>query len=232
MKYRMIALVLALALLLALPAAAVTEMPDLSRTGSIRLTISFQDHPIGGGDLTLYQIATVREENGFFFTPVAGLEEFTFTEQELADTGLPARALTRVHELGLSGQTKQIGEDGVVQFEDLPLGLYLLEQKTGAPGFTRISPFLVSIPMQDGDGLIYDIDASPKPEPIDPSSDSLETTNYSSETTEPSGPENPSGPNLPQTGQLNWPIPVLVVLGSFCLLLGLWLLRAGKKDRR
>ncbi|MBQ9720353.1 MAG: hypothetical protein IJV64_06615, partial [Oscillospiraceae bacterium] len=30
----------------------------------------------------------------------------------------------------------------------------------------------------------------------------------------------PTGPTLPQTGQLWWPVPVLAVLGLFCVAIG------------
>lgn len=44
----------------------------------------------------------------------------------------------------------------------------------------------------------------------------------------PPHPPKPADPTLPDTGQLNWPIPVLVVLGLILFSLG-WVLRFGKK---
>lgn len=47
---------------------------------------------------------------------------------------------------------------------------------------------------------------------------------------EPETPAEPSpGTKLPQTGQLNWPVPVLTVLG-LCLILAGWELRVGKQS--
>ena len=86
-----------------------------------------------------------------------------------------------------------------------------------------MEPFLVSVPMEENGSYIYDVDASPKVElaklPVEPS--------------KPEQPELPGGSKLPQTGQLNWLIPLLVVSG-LCLLSAGWLLLFGKRksDRR
>lgn len=226
-------LLLTLLCLLALPVSAAQTL-DLTRTGSIRLTMRYDGKPIGGGDLTLYPVATVRIDDGnAVFSPVAGLEDFSFSAQELAQAELAERVLAKVKELGLSGQTKPIGSDGTVQFDNLSLGLYLLEQKTAADGYSRVRPFLVSLPLEEDGTLLYDVDASPKPEPLTPEgTEPSEPSEPTSPTTptRPSAPANPTTPVtpstvLPQTGQLNWPIPVLLALGCICLLAGLLLLR-------
>lgn len=46
---------------------------------------------------------------------------------------------------------------------------------------------------------------------------------------EPTEPTKPADSTLPQTGQLNWPIPVLVVLGLAMFSVG-WALRCRKKE--
>ena len=38
----------------------------------------------------------------------------------------------------------------------------------------------------------------------------------------PINPDNPSGPKLPQTGQMWWPVPVLVTMGLALIIFGLW----------
>lgn len=111
----------------------------------------------------------------------------------------------------------------MVSFTNLELGLYLLVQDVAAEGCIKMEPFLVSVPMEENGGYLYDVDASPKVElaklPVEPS--------------KPEQPELPGGSKLPQTGQLNWPIPLLVMSG-LCLLSAGWLLRFGKRksDRR
>lgn len=74
-------------------------------------------------------------------------------------------------------------------------------------------------------------------EPTEPTGPSQPTEPTGpSEPTEPTGPSQPtepttpSGGDSPQTGQLNWPIPVMAVLGVFCLCLGCFFALKGKKE--
>ncbi|MGN1191149.1 MAG: hypothetical protein ACI4S0_00615 [Dorea sp.] len=55
-----------------------------------------------------------------------------------------------------------IGEEGNVIFENLPVGLYLLVQTEAAEEYNAVSSFLVSVPLQDGDGWIYNVDGNIK----------------------------------------------------------------------
>ena len=77
------------------------------------------------------------------------------------------------------------------------------------------------------------MDASPKVTPSPKPGDTkpptqTETPSTPTTPTSPTTPTTPGKPNLPYTGQLNWPIPVLVVLGLVLFSAG-WLLRFGKK---
>lgn len=153
-------------------------------------------------------------------------------------------------------RTATIGSNGYVEFSGLSAGLYLIVQKTPADGFEAISPFLVSMPEYDESKGDYDnkVDANPKmgeltkkPAPTTPSgggsepspdssTDSTPTPAASTSVT-PSAPVAPSitppampavtdPGTLPQTGQLNWPVPVLAAFG-LCLIAAGWALRCG-----
>jgi len=233
-RNRMLCILLLPALLcLLLTPSAATQTPDLTRTGSIRLTMRYEGEPVGGGELTIYRVAEIRTENGYTFAPVSGLEGFDFSAAALEHPELAADVLAQVETIGLTGYTEQIDSNGVVQFDHLALGLYLIEQKVSAPGFGCIRPFFVTLPLAEDGELIYDVDASPKPFPME-----TEPTTPSG-TTEPTEPSNPTAPTdptkpidvLPQTGQLNWPIPVLAIAGGVLLLIGAFVLLRGRKER-
>lgn len=198
------------------------EGVDMDRKGSISITMRYQDGLVPGGTLTIYRVAQVLEEDGNY--------SFGFVE-EFADCGLSLEVLNEqlAKDLmdyavveALVATTGQISEEGFVRFTDLELGLYLVVQYDPAEGFSPVSPFLVSVPGTDGEGYVYDVDGSPKlslePAPTEPP-----------ETTEPTEPK-PTEPNLPQTGQLNWPVPVLAVSGLLLLLLGWYMRRAARKE--
>ena len=207
--------------------ASAQDVPDLSRKGSITITMRQGETAVPGGSLTLYRVGEVREENGNYSFALTG--DFTGCGQSL--TNIQSAQLAKnlaqyVADHDLIGTTREIDSSGTVTFPQLTLGLYLLVQNKAASGYHKAEPFLVSVPMQENGAYVYNVNASPKvevkktSEPGNPGS-----KNPSTSTTSTSGK---SQSKLPQTGQLNWPVPVLAVLGMGLFSAG-WMLRAGKK---
>ena len=205
--------------LTALPVYAGTA-PNLSRKGSV--SISFQDKgtAVAGGELCLYPIAYAFDEDGdFLYEYTNGLENCGIDLGNLEDSKLASRL-----EAALSDKaqktTAAVGSDGKAVFSDLTPGLYLLKQTKAADGYEKVSSFLVSVPQKDGESWIYDVDASPKMETL---SEKPETSKKTSKT-----PTGKTAATLPQTGQLNWPIPILAIAGLSLLLIGRELSREKK----
>ena len=90
-------------------------------------------------------------------------------------------------------------------------------QNRAAEGYSKLSPFLVSVPYLEEGRYVYDVTAAVKSE--------LERE---PETTPPT---TKPPQKLPQTGQLNWPVPVLATAGMMTLVFGWWL-RGGRKKER
>ena len=71
-------------------------------------------------------------------------------------------------------------------------------------------------------------------EPTTPTGPTEPTTPTApTEPTTPTGPTEPTTPDggdSPQTGQLNWPVPVMAILGVFCLCLGMFFAAKEKKE--
>lgn len=121
--------------------------------------------------------------------------------------------------------------DGTVVFDGVAKGLYLVVQTKTAKGMTSALPFAVSVPMQTqaGGEWCYEVSAQPKVEieqkpqvpskPEGPLKPSTPTTS----------PAKPSLPDLFQTGQLFWPIPLLVVGGCVAIGCGWHLYRHNKR---
>lgn len=194
------------------------EVPDFSRRGSISIVMTYRGDPVAGGSLTIYRVADVVEYDGnygFAYTDEFANSSIPITE--LNSANLP-RELERIaSEQKLDGITQNLSNRGETTFSDLEIGLYLVVQNRAAPGFEKINPFLVSVPYNDSGRYVYDVDTEPKniPEPE----------------TEPTKPTDPTEPDddLPQTGQTNWPIPVLTVGGMVLVVAG-FCLRASKKE--
>ena len=195
------------------------EVPDLSRKGSIMLQMTYNNTPMEDGMLTLSRVGDIRPKNSsWLFYLVEDLGGTTLTENLNApQTAENLKKLAK--EAKLPTQTAKI-TGGQVAFTNLETGLYLIwqEEAYATEGFVPMSAFLISIPQDTAGTYTYDINAKPKVSLIP-----------EIPTTEPTEATTPDEKNLPQTGQLNWPVPVLAVAGLGLFALG-WYLRFGKKE--
>lgn len=215
MKRSIAPLLLALCLLVlsALPAHAV-EIPDLDAQGSVRVQMKTDSTPVPGGSLTLYRVGRiVQTDTGFGFVPAGDFEGYPGTLEDLGKT-TAAELADYAKANSLPGESKTIDETGTAVFDPLEPGLYLLTQPKSGDGYLPADPFLVTLPMAQEGHYVYQVDASPK------------VTLHPA----PTQPTQPGDPTLPQTGQLNWPIPVLVAAGASCLIAGVILGRKGKDE--
>lgn len=216
MHKRMLSLTLVLLLLscLVLPAAA-HDVPDFNRLGSISIAMTHDGKPVPGGSLTILRVADVVSDNGdMIFVYTADFSGCTIPVTELESAQLPKELEEIARDGKLSGITRQLDQQGKTKFSDLPLGLYLVMQSDAAPGFTKINPFLVSVPQYIDGRYVYDADTAPKNIP-EPEREPTEPPRYDDQ--------------LPQTGQTNWPIPVMASVGMLMLLAGGYLFASGKK---
>ena len=174
-----------LSIILAIPVAAV-NLPDLNRSGAIDVTIRYDGEPVSGGTLTLYRVGDIAEQDGnysFVLTDIFVSSGVTLENLQRPDT---AKELSDYAvQQGIAGETKKIGTTGEITFDGLKPGLYLLAQSKAAPGYQKLSPFLVTLPMREADGYSYHVDAGPKVSPI---------------------PAEPTNTEQPKTGQSAWPI--------------------------
>lgn len=196
------------------------EVPDTGRQDcSITVTMHLGSQRVGGGSLQLYRVGDISCDDGnYFFVPS---EKFQDCEESFADVTSSelAQALAKLAQKQTPMKTQSIDKDGVACFKDLTPGLYLVIQNKAASGYQKAKPFLVSVPMynQNTQKYDYDVDASPKV------AIKKETTPTQSGTTQ------PKPPKLPQSGQVNWPVPVLLMVGLSMMLAG-WLLRRGQRS--
>ena len=107
-------------------------------------------------------------------------------------------------EQSLSGQEKTPGETGEALYKGLAEGYYLVYSQA-QPG--EFAPFILKIPTQAGDKTIYDVQAEPK-------------TDGSGDSKDPSEPP-VIGPVIPQTGNIQWPKYLLLILGAVLIVAGL-----------
>ena len=223
MLKRITALLIAVVLLCGLSVSAFAhDAVQLDRDCSIRVTMHSEDAAVGGGTLTVYRVGDVLEDDGdYSFGPSAEFAASGETLADITETALAARLAAWVEKNldQVSGVTKEIPASGTVVFENLKPGLYLFMQFKAASGYERVTAFLVSVPVMRDGTYYYDLDATPKMSPV-----------TAVTPTPPPAPTPTPTPTLPQTGQLNWPIPVLVICGLVLCTVGWALRRSGKKD--
>lgn len=201
-------------------------VPDLDRRGSISVTMRYGTNTVPGGSMAIYRVADVRSENGnYVFVPCGDFASLNEKMTDVESDALAFSVAAFIAQNKLTGETRPIDAQGKVSFKDLEPGLYILIQTLSSKGYNCANPFLISIPMYDGE-YIYDVAASAKVEL------SKDNNNPFEETTPESGSNNDN--KLPQTGQLNWPIPILLVSGTALVLTGLILCfgqRRGKNEK-
>lgn len=200
------------------------EVPDPTHSGTITLNMEVGGDGIPGGMLALFRVGEISESDGNYSFVLT--EEFTPSGQTLEDirsSTLPGALADYAIFMELAPcQETEVDETGHAVFENVEPGLYLIIQTKPAEGYNPVNPFLVSLPVYEDGIYRYQVDATPKMSDLIP-----EETTQPTETT----PTKPSEPTLPQTGQLNWPVPVLVTCGLGLFLLG-WILCFGKRKEK
>ena len=154
LRHRLAAVLLAVCLVVccALPAFATSANIVLGRLGSlhVRLYDTHNDVPLRGGELTLYQVATVKRTNGNLYFDYTG--DFTgcgVVLGDLSDSTLADQLVKYLPVVPAIAAQQDVNEEGYADITKLPQGLYLVVQTEASHGYEAIKPFLVSIPMPD-----------------------------------------------------------------------------------
>lgn len=203
--------------LLTAPVAQALEVPDLSRTGEILITVKdTQNRLVSGGEIAAYRVADakVMQQADYYFDPTDPFQSVLQpSDIDSSDELTPelAKTLSETAANLAPDYTGTVGEDGTLVLENLPLGLYLVVETKPAEGYTELEPFLVTVPLRNEDGTYdYTVDAFPKETLLEPPAPTPTPT-----------PTPTPPPNLPQTGQLWWPVPLLAGIGLVFLIIGL-----------
>jgi len=239
MKYRkcISALLLAAALFCSLHTTAYASgIADKAKTGTITVEMVFDGKAVTGGTLTVYQMGLLQEDgDDSQFVKGGAWKNFPGSFENLGDPALAGEAVAYVQKNNVLPYATAENKDGKAVFSNVPGGVYLVRQTVPSDGFEPLNPFLVSVPINRNGQYTYDVNAegkfqlyqSPTPSPSPSPSPTATPTPKPTPSPNPGTPS--SGPKLPQTGQLNWPVPVLAVLGLGLITVGFFL-RNGKKN--
>ena len=165
MSRKIFALCMAAFLLLCSVIPVSAEKFDPARTGSISVTLTdqYEKTPIAGVELNVYHIATVGihtdEKLNYIYT-----EAFANTGIAIDDPALAAKLDLYLSETEVTAMKLCTDTNGAASCTNLPLGLYFVRQINAVEGFAPCRPFLVTVPMENADGYVYAVNASPKTE--------------------------------------------------------------------
>lgn len=193
------------------------DVPDPLHKGSVTVTVydSESKKPVSGGRLTLYYVACIEvDDSDYLFEYTDGFSRCDIALDDIQTEALAETMAAYVRNQKLKGTNVEVDSKGQATFTDLEQGLYLITQDSAAQNYTSLNAFLITIPLEKNGKLVYDVDAFPKAGMVTK--------------TEAPTPNKPTGNKLPQTGQLQWPIPVMAILGMGMFLVG-WRLNNGDK---
>ncbi len=219
--------------------AADTGSINLNEKGNITVTLSSNDgeETVSDGTLAIYKVANLELPDwNMSYVYTDDFSELGEVPEDIESLESAEYALVLAQwavDNSLAGTEAEINANGTVIFDGLTAGLYLIIQTEASEGYYSIDPFVVTLPTESADGIwVYEIDASPKtqiypedtgvPENEDETPGEGETPGEEVTGVEPGTDE---GSTLPQTGQLYWPIPILVVCGAALIGAGLLLRR-------
>ena len=163
MRHKLIVLTLIALLILSCSVPVFAQEFDGSQTGSITITLvePTGNQPVTGAQFDVYHIAAVginADQNLNYIY----LDAFQNCNIPLDDPDLPRKLSVFVENQDIAAIRIVTDSNGVATCTNLPLGLFLVKQVNAVDGFSVCTPFLVTIPMQNGIDFEYDVDASPK----------------------------------------------------------------------
>lgn len=199
------------------------ELPDLSSKGTLTISMEKDGKAVPGGEFEIYRIANAAVSNGGLkYVFAKDFKACGISFDNLQSNRLATKLENYIKSNKINGVRQNVGKDGVAEYTQLKAGMYFVMQNEAAKGYDKANSFTVSLPDYKDGKYNYTIKANPK------FSLSSSKGNTQSTTTKPS---KPMDPKLPQTGQLNLPIPILTALGLCLFVAGLLIRGNGRKGK-
>lgn len=223
MKNRILAILTVFVVLFTITVnVSAVKMPPLHEDGSLTLTLTYDGQPLTTGKVNILRVAAVEKisEKQYDFRLHTALGGRILTQEECTDPEIAKELLKQAKTMFADQILTSPISNGAAAFGKLDAGLYLVwqEEKDACEGLYAFQPFMISVPRWDKDHYTMHVVAAPKV-PLLP--------------TEPPPPppsEPPPPPDIPQTGQLNWPVPAMVIIGLTLVIMGIILCVSRKRN--
>lgn len=137
---------------------------DFTKKGSTEITLKSNQEQVSvaNAEITIYKIAIATEENhNLKYELVDELQDCDISIANLQDETI----ISKINECNLEKAekiTKVTNKNGLVLFDNLELGIYLVKQTKKAEDFIEFDSFLAFLPQVIDDAWTYNIKAKPK----------------------------------------------------------------------
>lgn len=146
----------------------ITETPDLSKTGTVTMTLKSGETVVPNVPFSVYLIARAKMTNsGLDFVyekAYAGYKKDASDLTHKADSVALGEYIDS-HTLGKTaiayGKTDK---NGKLTLSNLPLGVYIIKQTGTVDGYSKSVPVLAALPTVENNKWVYSISANPKPQ--------------------------------------------------------------------
>ena len=140
-----------------------TNIVDFSKKGTITLELkeSTDKTSVSSAEVSIYLIARATEvDNNLVYEYV---DELRNCQVELTSSEIDSDKLVEcTKDVNLTMQKGITDKKGIVVFNNLELGLYLVKQTNKLDGYSSFSPFLVMLPQDINNSWVYEVMATPK----------------------------------------------------------------------
>lgn len=204
-------------LIMLLPCLAANAYPS---SGSITVVMinKADKQPLENREATVIKVADCSfTESDITFSLNS---DFSDTGVDLKDSDSAQALYSSAVSKGLTGQSIRTDADGIAVLSSCEIGAYLVYSPDKI-----FTPFLVFVPMVTDDGSCFDITAEPK---IDIPEETVTQLVPTPGTTQPT-PDS-AGEKLPQTGMLQYPVPLLGLCGVLMFSKGFVMYVNGRKE--
>lgn len=140
-----------------------TGIVDFEGRGTIELLLkeSTDGTMVPGAEISIVKIAkAIDKNNNLAFEYVDEISDCSLLVDEIKDVS--SELLECIDKSNLKYDKKITDNNGMVKFNNLELGLYLIKQTNKLEGYSSFLPFLIMIPEFIDDEWNYDIEATPK----------------------------------------------------------------------
>lgn len=152
-----------LLLLLISPISVKADIVDFNKKGTITIELieSTDNNKVSDAEITIYKLADAIDlNNNLSFEFISELNECNVNLMELKEVTTELNDC--IKDKTLPSYKGITNNEGIVKFNDLDLGLYLVKETKTSEKYSIFEPFLLMIPLQVNNNWTYDILSNPK----------------------------------------------------------------------